>query len=135
MKFNLRKLEESDYKLLIQWWEQWGWQAPPQEFLPENGAGGFIVSTEETPLCAGFIYFSNSKVAWIDWIISNKEYEDKELKNEAVKYLLHTLTKVAQETGFKFAYTVTSNEGLIKSFKEMGYNIGYEKNTDLLIKL
>ena len=73
MKFNLRKLEESDYKLLIQWWEQWGWQAPPQEFLPENGAGGFIVSTEETPLCAGFIYFSNSKVAWIDWIISNKE--------------------------------------------------------------
>jgi len=135
MQFNLKKLTKSDYKLLDKWWKGWGWPTPSQEFLPEDGEGGFMVLENETPLCAGFIYFTNSKVAWIDWIISSKEFEDKEIKHDAVKFLLHSLTKVAQDTGFKFAYTLTSNEGLIKTFKEVGYNIGYEKNTDLLIKL
>jgi hypothetical protein len=44
----------------------------------------------DIPVCAGFIYVTNSRVAWVDWIISNKEYiEDK--RREAITMLIETL--------------------------------------------
>ena len=71
MKLNIQKLKENDYeKLLVNWWKDWGWQAPPKDFLPDNGAGGFMVYNKDIPICAGFIYKSNSKV--VDHIYTEK---------------------------------------------------------------
>ena len=72
MKLNIRQLSSDDYDAhLYKWWTDWGWQPPTKEFLPEDGAGGLIVEDNNTPVCAGFIYVTNSQVAWVDWIISN----------------------------------------------------------------
>ena len=61
MKLKLRRLEESDYDTLVTWWKDWKWEAPPGDFLPENGTGGFMVSNNDSDICAGFIYLTNSK--------------------------------------------------------------------------
>ena len=72
MKFNIRKLEPSDYNIyLVKWWKDWGWTAPDKGFLPEEGTGGILISDDKVPICAGFLYLTNSKVAWVDWVISN----------------------------------------------------------------
>ena len=40
MDFSIRKLKTSDYNDVLKgWWKDWGWQAPAQDFLPENGEG------------------------------------------------------------------------------------------------
>ena len=62
MKLYVRPLIAEDYdKTLRQWWFDWRWTPPSRDFLPENGEGGFIVYDEETPVCAGFMYETNSK--------------------------------------------------------------------------
>eukprot|EP01050_Picozoa_sp_SAG11_P037920 SAG11_NODE_15206_length_585_cov_1.479424_2_plen_83_part_01 len=83
MKFNTTPLQHEDYDNILKgWWKDWGWEAPSRDFLPQDGQGGIMVWDGDTPVCAGFLYNTNSKVAWVDWIISNKEY--KESRKEAL---------------------------------------------------
>ena len=78
MPLEIKALEDSDYEnILCKWWKDWDWEAPPKDFLPDNGKGGLIVYDGDTPVCAGFIYVTNSAVSWVDWIISNKQYRKK----------------------------------------------------------
>ena len=95
MEFNIRKLQSSDYEdTLFGWWKDWGWEAPLKDFLPDDGEGGLIVLDEDIPVCAGFIYVTNSKVAWVDWIISNKNYREKSKRQQAINLLIESLTNV-----------------------------------------
>jgi len=85
MKLYVRPLIAEDYdKTLRQWWFDWRWTPPSRDFLPENGNGGFIVYDGETPVCAGFMYETNSKAVWCDWIISNIKYKDRNNRKEAL---------------------------------------------------
>ena len=72
--FSIRYLKQEDYNLLCDWWKEWNWDIPPRDFLPENGTGGFMVEKDGNPVIAGFIYFTNSAVAWSEFIISDKNY-------------------------------------------------------------
>ena len=66
MELYIRELNETDYDdILVDWWLQWGWVPPQRDFLPNNGKGGIIIYDDETPVCAGFMYLTNSKVAWV----------------------------------------------------------------------
>ncbi len=78
MELTTRQIVAEDYdKILVDWWIAWGWKPPVRDFLPNNGTGGIIVYDGETPVCAGFVYVTNSKVCWVDWVISNKDYKKK----------------------------------------------------------
>lgn len=123
----IRSLTNNDYDdILTKWWEQWEWTAPTREFLPDNGRGGVIVYDDETPVCAGFLYLTNSKVAWVDWIISNREYKKKPHRKEAIQLLVATLTNICKDYGSKYCYALIKNQSLIDTYKELGYVKGDE---------
>lgn len=122
MSFTIRPLDENDYdSILLGWWKDWGWEAPQRDFLPDNGKGGIIVFDGEEPVCAGFLYTTNSKVAWVDWIISNKNYRKKPERTEAIKLLVETLTNICRNTGHKYTYALIKHPRLIDTYKELGY--------------
>jgi len=123
--FTLRPLDESDYdNILLGWWEDWGWVAPVKELLPQDGIGGVIVYDEDEPVCAGFLYMTNSKIAWVEWVISNKNYRKKPQRKEAIVYLIKTLTDIAKNNGATFAYTVLKNKSLSAIYEQVGYTDG-----------
>ena len=94
MIFDIRPLKDEDYDtILVDWWKDWNWDAPLRDFLPDNGKGGLIVYDGETPVCAGFVYLTNSKVAWVDWIISNKNYRKKPDRGQAIGLLIETVKR------------------------------------------
>lgn len=133
MELNIQKLKESDYeKLLVNWWKDWAWEAPPKDFLPDNGTGGFMVYNKDIPICAGFIYKSNSKVAWVDWIISDKNYKDKESRKEGIKYLIQALTEICKQLGYAYCYALVNHEGLIKTYEDLGYIKADNYNQELI---
>ena len=135
MELTIRQLNENDYQeTLVNWWKDWGWEAPEKDFLPDNGMGGYIVYDEETPICAGFIYVTNSSVAWVDWIISNKNYREKEKRREAIKTLIESLTNISKMSGSKYAYALIKNKSLIKTYEDLGYKKG-DSYTSEMIKL
>lgn len=133
--FTLRPLNEFDYdNILLGWWEDWGWVAPVKELLPQDGIGGVIVYDEEEPVCAGFLYMTNSKMSWVEWVISNKNYRKKPQRKEAIVYLIKTLTNIAKTNGATFAYTVVKNKSLSAIYEQVGYANG-DDNVKEMIKV
>lgn len=135
MELTIRPLNENDYQdTLVNWWSQWNWEAPKKDFLPEDGKGGVIVYDQDTPICAGFIYVTNSKVTWVDWIISNKEYKIKDKRRAAIKLLIESLTNISKNTGSQYAYALIKNKSLIKVYEDLGYKRG-DSYTSEMIKI
>lgn len=122
MVFDIRLLNNTDYEdILTGWWKDWRWTAPPQDFLPNVG---IIVYDGDTPVCAGYIYTTNSKVTWVDWIVSNFNYKNKENRKQALGLLVDTLTNIAKDSGSKYCYALIKNKSLINTYKELGYTEG-----------
>ncbi len=133
MDFTIRKLNKTDYNnILVKWWKDWRWTPPPKDFLPEDGEGGFIVYDNEIPVCAGFLYVTNSKTGWCDWIISNFEYKQKIKRKKALKRLITTLTHTLKLSGCKYAYALIKSDSLIKVYKEEGYSEAGQYNKEMI---
>lgn len=125
MSFIVRPLDENDYdSILVGWWKAWGWEPIAKDFLPDDGKGGIIVYDEDVPVCAGFIYTTNSKVAWVDWVISNKEYRKKPERSEAIELLVQSLTNICKNTGHKYSYALIKHSSLVDTYKKLGYTKG-----------
>ena len=136
MELYIRELNETDYdEILVGWWKDWGWDAPLKDFLPRDGRGGIMVLDGEIPVCAGFMYITNSKVAWVDWIISNKEYTKKPQRKDAIKLLVSALTDICKTAGNKYVYALIKNESLINTYQELGYVKGSNYTTEMIKKL
>tara|TARA_R100000808_G_C2154137_1_gene164924 strand:+ start:1261 stop:1671 length:411 start_codon:yes stop_codon:yes gene_type:complete len=122
MKLNVLPLKEGDYdNILCDWWKDWRWTPPSKDFLPENGNGGFIVYDKDTPICAGFMYLTNAKAAWCDWIISNRHYKDRQNRKAALELLVKTISDTAEQKGNKYVYALIKNKPLINVYKKIGY--------------
>ena len=99
------------------------WQIhPAKEMLPMNGIGGLMVECENQPVVAGFLYLTNSKIAWMEWIISDKNYK-KRNKKEAIELLINSLEQIAKSTGAEMIFSVSQNKRLLKTHENLGYTI------------
>lgn len=134
--FSLRSIKTEDYPMLCRWWSWFRFPAPPIECLPSNGEnslGGAIVMNGKTEICAGFLYFTNSKMCWLEFIVSNPDYREKDRK-EAIQYLIYELSEIAKRKGFKVVFTSVKHPSLIKHYSDCGYsNSG--SNTTEMVKL
>ena len=130
---NIRPLNNEDYDNILKgWWHEWSFQAPCREFLPDMGTGGYIVFDEEVPVCSGYIYKTNSGVAWITWILSNRSYRKKPQRKEAINLLIREMTDVCKSYGFKYVFTAHNNQNLNQPFEQLGYIKG--SHTQEMIK-
>jgi hypothetical protein len=132
MEFNIRLLNESDYdNILVNWWKDWRWQAPAKEMLPNNGLGGFMVSKGDVNICAGFAYFTNSGIAFCEFIISNFEYKEKDRK-DAIEFLIESISIACKESGHKAVWTVLRNKSLIDKYENCGFNKTQDGCTEMI---
>lgn len=128
-----RSLIESDYdKYLVKWWKDWEWEPVPRDFLPENGIGGVIIEVDDKPVCAGFMYTTNSSVAWVDWIISSKDETPKGVRQVAIKMLITQLTEGAKLSGAKYIYALIKHKGLADKYKDLGFIEGDSYNSEMI---
>ena len=134
MQLNIRRLTENDWPTLQKWWDSWkGWVAPPRDFLPDNGTGGFMVENNKTPIVAGFIYFTNSKGALLEYIVSNPEYREEDRDN-AIELLITAAENVLKDQGYKYVFSIGRNKNLINKHKKLGWTVD-EKPSHEIIKV
>lgn len=135
MELNIRRLEESDWDTLVSWWDKWPeWTAPPKDFLPDNGKGGFMVEKNGQPIIAGFLYITNSKAALLEWIISNPEYRDDDRK-QAIELLIVGAEDVCKKQGIKYIFSIGRNKHLIEIHKNLGYQVDDNPSHEITKKL
>lgn len=130
--YSVRVLTEEDYPVLCRWWKENRFPAPPQDCLPSNGTGGIMVSKGEIDICAGFIYFTNSKLSWIEFPVADFNYRGND-RAEALQFLINELTGIAQRQGFKAVFSSVKNQNLINHFDACGFT--KNKNTTEVIKV
>ena len=133
MALNIIPLSEKDYDdVLCEWWKDWRWKAPAKDFLPETG---YMVYYNDEPICAGYVYMTNSDVVLLEWIISNFKFKNKEIRKEALLMLIETITSLAEGLGKKYIYSLLKNKPLIELYKELGYVEGESNATEMIKKL
>jgi len=135
MELNIRRLRESDWETLVQWWDEWPeWVNPPKDFLPDNGIGGLMVEKNDLPIVAGFIYFTNSKGALLEWIVSNPKYKEQDRK-EAIELLIIGAEEVCKAQGFKYMFTIGRNKHLIETHKKLNWVVDKDPSYEITKKI
>lgn len=120
MELQIRSLKEEDWETLQSWWKAWGWPEMSKDLMPLDGLGGLMVEKNGKSIGAGYLYLTNSKVAWTEWIVSDPEYREDD-RVECLKMLVQGLEDIAISTGYKIILSVGRNKGLLKIHKELGY--------------
>jgi hypothetical protein len=125
----IKKLIPTDYDtILYKWWSDWRVPIPPRDILPENGSGGFIVYDGDVPVCAGFMYNTNSAMVWIEHIVTNFHYKNKVNRTKAILLLDSTITELARSLDKKYVYSLL--KGNSKSLLDISISQGYQHNTE-----
>lgn len=115
--------KERHRSYLESYWKEYGWPVVPEEILPKIGL--VVQNSNNIPLCAGFIYRTDSIMCLFEWIIADPKL-DKELRAKALILLITKVKDVIVKLGFKHIITQTKNKGLIDKLKNSGF-----KETDV----
>jgi len=135
MQLTVRKIEEKDWEVLPTWWQEWPeWTQPARDALPEDGLGGLIIEKAGIPVFAGFIYETNSKGVWLEWIISDPQYRLSD-RQEALELLISSAEKVAIEKGFKYVLFIGKHNNLINTFEKLGWHVDRTPSYELIKKI
>ena len=134
MELKSRSLLESDWETLQEWWTKWEWPEMNRDLLPLNGLGGLIVCKGDIPVIAGFLYLTNSKVAWMEWIISNQDYRELDRK-DALEMLILGLEEIALSVDKTIILSIGRNTGLINMHKKLGYTVDDKASYEISKKL
>ena len=131
----IRKLTEKDWDTLVSWWDSWpDWQNPAKDFLPDNGTGGFMIEKNNKPIVAGFVYITNSKAVWLEWIISDPEYREDD-RDMAITCLITTIEKIIKGWGYKYMFSIGRTKSLIEKHKELGWHVDMKPSHELVKKV
>jgi hypothetical protein len=130
---NSRWITTKDYDMLVEWWKFWRFCPPTREVLPDNGLSGIVVTDDnDTPICAGFIYYTNSPIAWIEFIVSNPEIKDKKIRHGSLVFLINELSGTALLNNRKVIYSSLKNENLMNKYVECGFQKGGSNTTEMI---
>ena len=120
-KLTIRKIKLEDYKFINKWWVEQGFKPVSLEVLPMKGLGGLIIEKDK-PIAAAYLYLTNSKMGYIDNLISNPKYVSKDRFNIILE-LMAACKKMAEDVGCLDMWAITNNKGILKRCKKLGYNV------------
>ena len=76
-KYNVRYINKEDLDVIYNWWVKRDQKPIKHDLLPQGGLGGLIIEHKNELIAACFIYLTNSKMGYIDHLISNPDYKGK----------------------------------------------------------
>lgn len=127
-----RWLNDYDYDTLVEWWKWFRFAPPPKVTLPENGKCGIMVTKDGVEVCAGFLYFTNSNMCWMEYIVSNPNVKDKATRDECIKFLINGLSYLSEVNGYSIIYTSVKNQNLINKYLSCGFIKGSDNCTEMI---
>ena len=133
MELNKRRLQHSDYDIIVEWWKSWpDWQPLARNLLPENGTGGIMIERNGIPIVAGFLYSTNSKIAWMEWIVGNPNEKNK---SEAIELLISSLEDWGKAGGFEIILSIGRSKSLINIHKKLEYTVDNNPSYEIIKKI
>lgn len=127
-----REINKEDYNTLTEWWGFWRFPSPPFEVLPSTGL--VITDDEDNMLCAGYLYHTNSTIAWIEWIVANPK-QSKESREQSIIKLLNELKYLCKQNNYLFAFSSIKNQNLLNKYIDCGWQITSKNSNEMMLNL
>ena len=145
MELRVRKLQESDWNLIPTWWEAYGAEGFPRDFLPgaysiegekeekRDGLGGFMVCKGDDPIAAMWLWITNSKTAIPAVVVSDKSYQDAD-RSDALQLLVDFTTDFAEQMGFKYAFAWAKEGMLLDKYRKAEWYVDETPSFEVIMK-
>lgn len=130
MEISLINLE-TDYEIVKGWWEKHSWPVIPKASLSSTG---FIVKDGTNSVLAGWVYHTNSDIAWLEFVISNPEIKG-EIRDQAFDLLFNVTSEYAKVNNFKNIFTSVKHPNLMKRLEKNQFVKADENMTNFIRSL
>ena len=118
-KYNVRQVMMEDYTYINEWYIQRNELRPKSTLLPNGGLDGFIIEKNEKPIAVIYLYLTNSKMGYFDFLMSDPNYKEAD-RFEIIMMLFQYCTKKAIDAGCECVFVTTAIPGVINKMKELG---------------
>jgi hypothetical protein len=105
------------YVEVASWWSKRKWPIIPPDMLSKLG---IVVQKDGENICAGWLYRTDSTVAWLEFIVANPGASGK-MRYKALDLLIETLLGHAKNMGFEAVFSSLKHRGLMKKFEKAGF--------------
>lgn len=96
------------YGVAKEWWNFWRFAPPSLDILPENMICSY---NENGPSCIAFLYSTDSKLAWLEWIVGRPSGDKKE-RMDGINAILDSAKELGKDLGFTGIFTSSKHDGL-----------------------
>ena len=114
----IRPIKEEDYTLINSWWKMIDKSPPPRNLLPENGLHGLMACKDGKPMVCTYLYLTNSKFGYCDYMISDTSYKGRD-RFDIVLKLMNMSIGTAWELGCEDFWFITKSKGMLKRCKAL----------------
>lgn len=121
----LSYIREKHFGFIEAWFKARNFPAPDPDHLPQNGC---VVYAGPKPVCAGFLFQTNTPVAVMAHLIADKSVE-KEERSRALDYLILHLQWAARDLGFRSVMCSSNIQPAKDRFERLGFEKGDENVT------
>jgi len=121
MELVVRKHSKEEFlPTYIKWMEEHKFPTNCASIMPENF---FVCYADETPIYACPFWHTDSKIAIIAFIVSNKKANYR-IKKGGLDSLIERVIKYAKAKNYLSIFSTTTTETIIKSFENNGFVSG-----------
>lgn len=121
MSFQVKKhSKEEFYPIYSKWLEEHNFTVLNKAILPENF---FVCYQEEVPIYAMPLWWTDSKICIIAFVVSNKNVNYKK-KIGGLDYLIEQMCGYAKRKKLLSVYTTTTTQSVINSLIKNGFGQG-----------
>jgi hypothetical protein len=112
----------TDFPVISTWWKEHKWPIVPLSFLPRNG---IVIRHLGKPICAGFIYLTDTPIGLLEWVVSDPKSNKKD-RDEALHLLIQRLCWMAQILGVVQLFSSSEHPKLSERLEENGFKMTSE---------
>ena len=130
MKLATRLYTAKDYDILTTWWNAHGSYPPKPQHL---SATGLIVEAGGNPVCAGFLYKTDSKICVFEFVVSDPNAE-KEIRDACLILLIEEIKTLASQE-YELIYSSVRGSKYIQRLLEGNFIIADREQTHMFYEV
>ena len=120
---------ETDYDVILPWWEAHQGVGVPRNILPPCGV--VAMDDDGTPAAAGWLYMAvGVGLAWMSWHVTNPALPPIRALR-ALTLVAGALEMLAETHDYHIVYTETNNPALVRWMKARGFQQNHSGVTQL----
>lgn len=120
------------YEHLLKWWKHYDFVQVGLDHLSQNGL--VVLSETNEPVCAGFVYRTDSAFYLLEFVVGNPEVEAK-IRSAGLDLLISAAIILARALGGKTLFSAFGHKGLVEKTKLQGFSVLGTDVTNLIKEL